>query len=143
MTMLSKEQLNIQKAAREFAEGEFKDVCRELDEKACFDDRLWKKAAELGFLAVFVDEKYEGLGLGYLEQCLIVEEFARIDLGITHAIESTFFGTQLIDLVGTEEQKKKYLPPICLGELRMGWSMPIISGHLPLPNPMRAVTCPL
>lgn len=123
MTMLTKEQLNIQKAAREFAEGEFKDICRELDEKACFDDRLWKKAAELGFLAVFVDEKYEGLGLGYLEQCLIVEEFARIDLGITHAIESTFFGTQLIDLVGTEEQKKKYLPPICLGEMRMGMAI--------------------
>ena len=53
MTELTKEQLDIQKAAREFAEGEFKDIARELDEKGAFDDRLWKKAAELGFLAVF------------------------------------------------------------------------------------------
>jgi alkylation response protein AidB-like acyl-CoA dehydrogenase len=120
---LTKEQLDIQKAAREFAEGEFTDVARELDEKGCFDDRLWKKAADLGFLAVFIPEAYEGLGMGYFEQCLIVEEFSRVDLGITHAIESCFFGSQLIDMVGTEEQKKYYLPPICLGEIKMGMAI--------------------
>jgi alkylation response protein AidB-like acyl-CoA dehydrogenase len=123
MFELTKEQSEIRKAAREFAEGEFTDVARELDEKGCFDDRLWKKAAELGFLAVFVPEQYEGLGMGYLEQCLIVEEFARIDLGITHAIESTFFGSQLIEMVGSEEQKEQYLPPICMGEIRMGMAI--------------------
>jgi alkylation response protein AidB-like acyl-CoA dehydrogenase len=117
---LTKEQIDIQKAAREFAEGELRPVARELDVKEMFDDRLWKKAAELGFLAVFIPEQYDGLGLGYLEQCLIVEEFARVDLGIAHAIESTFFGTQLILLVGTEAQKEKYLPLICRGEMRMG-----------------------
>ena len=117
---LTKEQIDIQRAAREFAEGEFRPIARELDAKEMFDDRLWKKAANLGFLAVFVDEKYGGLGLGYLEQCLIVEEFARVDLGIAHAIESTFFGTQLIQLAGTEKQKERYIPPICRGETRMG-----------------------
>jgi len=116
----TKEQIDIQRAAREFAEGEFRPIARELDAKEMFDDRLWKKAANLGFLAVFVDEKYGGLGLGYLEQCLIVEEFARVDLGIAHAIESTFFGTQLIQLAGSEKQQERYLPPICRGEMRMG-----------------------
>lgn len=117
---LTKEQIDIQRAAREFAEGEFRPIARELDAKEMFDDRLWKKAANLGFLAVFVDEKHGGLGLGYLEQCLIVEEFARVDLGIAHAIESTFFGTQLIQLAGSEKQQERYLPPICRGEMRMG-----------------------
>jgi alkylation response protein AidB-like acyl-CoA dehydrogenase len=117
---LSKEQIDIRRAAREFAEKEFREVGRELDAKEEFDDRIWKKAAELGFLGVFVDEKYGGAGMGYLEQCLIVEEFARVDLGITHAIESAFFGTQLIMLAGTEEQKRKYLPAVCSGEMRMG-----------------------
>jgi alkylation response protein AidB-like acyl-CoA dehydrogenase len=117
---LTKEQVDIQKAARDFAEGEFRAVARDLDAREAFDDRLWKKAAELGFLAVFVDEKYGGLGLGYLEQCLIIEEFARVDLGITHAIESTFFGSQLIQLAGTEKQKAKYLAALCRGEMRMG-----------------------
>jgi len=120
MFELTREQKQIQKAAKEFAEGEFREVARELDAKEEFDDRIWKKAAELGFLAVFIDEKYGGLGYGYLEQCLIMEEFARVDMGITHAIDSTFFGTQLIQLLGTEEQKQEYLPPICNGEIRMG-----------------------
>jgi alkylation response protein AidB-like acyl-CoA dehydrogenase len=123
MFELLKEQSEIKKAAREFAEGEFSDIARELDERGCFDDRLWKKAAELGFLAVFIPEKYEGMGMGYLEQCLIVEEFARVDLGIAHAIESTFFGSQLIEMVGTEAQKKRYLPPICQGKVRMGMAV--------------------
>ena len=117
---LSKEQLDIQKAAREFAEGEIRPVARELDSQEKFDDRIWKKAAELGFLAVFVDEKYGGLGMGYLEQCLIVEEFARVDLGIAHALESTFFGSQLIQLAGSEKQKERYLPSLCRGDMRMG-----------------------
>jgi len=117
---LAKEQIDIQKAAREFAEGELRPVARDLDAREAFDDRLWKKAGELGFLAVFVDEKYGGLGFGYLEQCLIVEEFARVDLGLAHALESTFFGTQLIQLAGSEEQKEKYLPAVCRGDMRMG-----------------------
>jgi alkylation response protein AidB-like acyl-CoA dehydrogenase len=120
---LTREQKDIQKAAREFAEGELKEVARDLDREERFDDRLWKKAAELGFLGVFIDEEYGGMGMGYLDQCLIVEEFARVDLGLTHAIESTFFGTQLIMDVGTEEQKQKYLPPICRGEMRMGMAI--------------------
>jgi alkylation response protein AidB-like acyl-CoA dehydrogenase len=120
---LTQDQVKIQKAAREFSEGEFREIARELDKKEAFDDRLWKKAAELGFLGVFIEEKYDGMGMGYLDQCLIVEEFARVDLGIAHAIESTFFGTQLIQMVGSEAQKSKYLPPICNGKVRMGMAI--------------------
>lgn len=120
---LTKEQMDIRKAAQEFAEGEFRAVARDLDARETFDDRLWKKAGRLGFLAVFIPEEYGGAGLGYLEQCVIIEEFARVDLGITHAIESTFFGSQLILAAGTEEQRQKYLPPICAGETRMGMAI--------------------
>jgi len=120
MFELTPEQVDIKKAAREFAEGEFKEIARSLDENGVFEESLWKKAAELGFLGVFVDERYGGPGLGYLEHSLICEEFSRVDCGIAHSITSTFFGTQLITLIGTEEQKKRYLPPICNGEVKMG-----------------------
>lgn len=120
---LTSEQKNIRKAAKAFAEGQLREVARELDSLESFDDRLWQKAAGLGFLGVFIDEKYGGMSMGYLDQCLIVEEFARVDLGIAHAIESTFFGTQLIQLIGTEEQKQKYLPAICNGKMRMGMAI--------------------
>jgi len=88
---LTEEQKDIKRAAREFAEGEIRPIARELDEKEEFDPKLWKKAAELGFLAVFVPEEYGGAGYGHLEQCLIIEEFARVDTAVAQSIESTFF----------------------------------------------------
>lgn len=54
MHTLSKEQLEIQKAARAFAKGEFRPIARELDAASRFDERICEKAAELGFLAVFL-----------------------------------------------------------------------------------------
>ncbi|MBN1255452.1 MAG: acyl-CoA/acyl-ACP dehydrogenase [Deltaproteobacteria bacterium] len=123
MADFTSEQKDIKKAAREFAEGVFREVARELDEKEEFDDRIWKKAAELGFLGVFIEEKYGGAGYGYVEQCLIMEEFARVDLGIAHALDSVFFGSQIIQVIGTEEQKQEYLPGVCSGKTRMGMAI--------------------
>jgi acyl-CoA dehydrogenase len=113
MFELTPEQRDIKQAAREFAEKEFvKDIARELDEKEQFDDTLWKKAADLGFLGVFIEEQYGGAGLGHFEQCLIIEEFARMDTGIAQCMVASYFGTQLIKLFGTEVQKQKYLRPV-------------------------------
>lgn len=120
MVELTAEQRDIKMAAQEFAEKEFRDIARELEAKEEFDDEIWKKTAENGFLAVFVPEEYGGQGLGHFEQCLILEEFARVDLGIAHQIDSTFFGAQFILFKGNEEQKKKYLPPVCEGKWRIG-----------------------
>ena len=120
MIELTAEQQDIKQAAREFAEKEFRDIARELDEKEQFDDRIWKKAGQLGFLGVFIEEKYGGAGLGHFEQCLIIEEFARVDTGIAQVMVAAYFGTQLIKLFGTEEQKLTYLPPVCAGEWRSG-----------------------
>jgi acyl-CoA dehydrogenase len=120
MFELTAEQKDIKYAAREFAEKEFKDVARELDEKEEFDDRLWKKAGELGFLGMFIGEEYGGAGLGHFEQCLVIEEFARIDTGIAQCMVAAYFGTQLIKLFGTEAQKQKYLPPVCAAQWRTG-----------------------
>ena len=120
MFELTPEQRDIRQAAREFAEKEFTDIARELDAGERFDDRLWKKAAELGFLAMFVEEEYGGAGMGYLDQCIAIEEFARVDTGIAQCMVSCYFGTQLIKLFGTEEQKRKYLPAVCSGKWRCG-----------------------
>jgi alkylation response protein AidB-like acyl-CoA dehydrogenase len=120
MFELTAEQKDVRQAAREFAEKEFRDVARELDDNERFDDNIWKKTAENGFLGVFIPEEYGGAGLGHFEQCLIIEEFARVDGGIAQSMVASYFGTQMIKLFGTEEQKKKYLPPICSGLWRAG-----------------------
>lgn len=120
MFELTKEQGDIKQAAREFAEKEFRDVARDLDDNERFNEALWKKAGELGFLGVFIEEEYGGAGLGHLEQCLIMEEFARVDGGIAQTLVASYFGSQIIKLFGTEEQKKFYLPKVCAAELKAG-----------------------
>jgi alkylation response protein AidB-like acyl-CoA dehydrogenase len=120
MFELTAEQRDIRNAAREFAEKEFTDIARELDAGERFEDKLWKKAAELGFLAMFVEEEYGGAGMGHLDQCIVIEEFARVDTGIAQCMVASYFGTQLIKLFGTEEQKKMYLPAVCSGKWRCG-----------------------
>src|SRR3972149_7982652 len=78
---LTDEQKDIRKAAREFAEGMFPEVAEACDLNETFPRDLWKKACDLGFIGVFIDEAYEGPGLGLLENILIMEEFCRVDAG--------------------------------------------------------------
>jgi acyl-CoA dehydrogenase len=113
---LSKEQKDIIKAAREFANGEFPDRAVEFDREEKFDLDLWRKACELGFVGVFIEEKYGGLGYGFFEHCLISEEFWAVEPGIGQAITSATFGSEIIQLFGTEEQKVLVLPKLVSGE---------------------------
>ncbi len=117
---LTKEQRDIQRAAREFALGEFPERAQEFDRDETFDLDIWRKACELGFVGVFIDEAYEGAGLGFFEHCLIVEEFWAVDAGIANAIITASFGAEMLGMFATEEQKNKYLSPIPKGEAIMG-----------------------
>ena len=113
---LSKEQIDVQKAAREFALGEFLERAQEFDRSETFDLSIWKKACDLGFVGVFIDEKFGGAGLGFFEHCLITEEFWAVDAGVANAVLLSTFGAELLQLFGTDDQKKKYLPPLVRGE---------------------------
>ncbi|MDB4444078.1 acyl-CoA dehydrogenase family protein [bacterium] len=117
---LSREQQDIQKAAREFAEGEFPDRAVEFDREEKFDLSILKKACELGFVGVFIEEAYDGLGYGFFEHSLICEEFWAVDPGIGQAISSSTFGSEIIQLFGTEEQKMAILPKLVAGEAMIG-----------------------
>ena len=117
---LSKEQKDIVKAAKEFAVKEFPDRAQEFDRNETFDLDIWRKACELGFVGVFIDEAYEGAGYGFLEHCLITEEFWAVDPGIGQAILATTFGAELLGLFGSEEQKQLVLPQLVSGEAMMG-----------------------
>jgi acyl-CoA dehydrogenase len=116
---LTKEQKDIIKAAREFALGEFPDVAREFDRNESFDLNIWKKACELGFVGVFIDEKYDGAGYGFFEHCLINEEFWAVEPGIGQAILSATFGSELLGLFGSEDLKQLVLPQLVSGQAIM------------------------
>ncbi|MCD6445652.1 acyl-CoA dehydrogenase family protein [Candidatus Bathyarchaeota archaeon] len=114
---LTDEQLEIKRAVREFCEKEFDpDLALELDRKEEFPIELYKKAAKLGFTSLFVPEEYGGQGYGYLESCIAMEEMCRADSSLGLATMIGVFGSDLILFHGTEEQKKKYLPPLCRGD---------------------------
>ncbi len=106
-------------AAREFAEGEFPGIAREYDRREEFPKELWKKACELGFIGLIIKKEYGGLGLGFLEFSMVMEEFWRVDPGCGNILLTTF-GSELIQLYGSEEQKRKYLPPLTKGKAIMG-----------------------
>jgi len=117
---LTKEQTDIVKAARKFAMGEFPDRAQEFDRNETFDKRLWKKACDLGFVGVFIDERYGGAGYGFFEHCLINEEFWAVEPGIGFSILSTTFGAELLSLYGSEDQKMQLLPKLAEGGAIMG-----------------------
>jgi alkylation response protein AidB-like acyl-CoA dehydrogenase len=116
---LTNRQKQIRLAAREFAEGEFPGVAREVDRKEEFPKELWKKACDLGFIGVFIKKEYGGLGLGFLEFAMVMEEFWRVDPGCGNIL-LTSFGAELIQHYGTEEQRRRYLPPLTKGKSIMG-----------------------
>jgi alkylation response protein AidB-like acyl-CoA dehydrogenase len=120
---LTKEQKDIKQAARDFALGEFKDVGRDFDLNETHPAEILKKARELGFIGLFIPEEYGGPGFGFLEQALVLEEFWRVDPGISQELCSVTFGAEELLLYGTEEQKKKYLPPLFEGDGIMGFAI--------------------
>jgi acyl-CoA dehydrogenase len=116
---MTKEQKDIRQAARDFAEKEIREIAHEYDQKEEFPRDLWRKACDLGFVGVYLEEAFGGPGLGYFEAALIMEEFWRVDPGCGCVLLSSF-GSELIQNFGTEAQKKKYIPPIPQGKAIMG-----------------------
>src|SRR4030067_3261029 len=120
---LNNRQKQIRAAAREFAEGELSPIAKDCESKGEFPREIIKKAAQLGFVGVFIKKDYGGLGLGTLEDTIIHEEFWRADPGLGQIFSQTTFGAKQLLLFGTEDQKKKYLSPLVKGEWVMGFSI--------------------
>ena len=114
---MNTEQNSIQKAAREFATGEFdKEIALELERTHTFPSKIWKKACELGFMGIHFPEKYGGQEYGIFENVLVVEEFCRQDSGIGVAISLADFASEIILRFGNDKQKEEYLIPITEGK---------------------------
>jgi alkylation response protein AidB-like acyl-CoA dehydrogenase len=118
---LTQEQKDIQKAAREFIQGEYdKEKILEWEQTHTFPREVWKKACKLGFIGIHFPEEYGGQGYGITENIIVVEEFCRKDSGVGIAVTLADFSSEVVLRFGTQEQKKKYLIPVTRGEFISG-----------------------
>ncbi|MBN1381095.1 MAG: acyl-CoA dehydrogenase family protein [Deltaproteobacteria bacterium] len=113
---LTEEMKMLKDMTRKFAMAEIAPVVRESDEHEKYTPEIRKKAAQNGLVGAWIPEEYGGAGVGILGNALITEEISKIDMGISLNVVASGFGCESILNYGTEEQKKKYLPPICTGE---------------------------
>src|SRR5271167_49484 len=107
----------IRDSARAFAENEIAPRAAAIDRENLFPIDLWPKMGALGLHGITAQEEYGGLGLGYLEHCVAMEEVSRASgaVGLSYGAHSNLCINQ-IRRWATAEQKRRYLPRLISGE---------------------------
>lgn len=114
---MSKEIESMKKVVKQFIEKEVEPRAQEIEQNDAIPEVIILKAREMGLFGLSIPEEYEGLGLGMLDKCLIFEELGRTHNGFTSLLGShNGIGTMGIVMMGNEEQKRRYLPPMARGE---------------------------
>ena len=113
----TEEQIMIRDAARDFAQRELIHDVIERDTNAIYPTEHIKKLAELGFLGMLVDPKYDGGGMDTISYVLAMEEISKIDSSVSVIMSvNNSLVCYGIEAYGTEEQKEKFLKPLARGE---------------------------
>lgn len=107
----------LRESVHDFAQAEIAPRAEEIDRQDSFPRDLWPRMGELGLLGVTAPEEYGGADMSYLEHTLAMEEISRASgsVGLAYGAHSNLCVNQLV-LNGTEEQKRRYLPPLISGE---------------------------
>ncbi len=114
---LTTEQLAMQKMSRDYVEKEVVPVAAEYDEKEEMPVELVRKMVAEGFSSISIPEEYGGAGMDEITVCLVTEELGRGCAGIATGVGANSLAGLPILLAGNEDQKKKYLTPLCEGKL--------------------------
>ncbi len=114
---LTAEQKMLQENARQFALKEMLPTIREYEEKREINRDLTKKMGELGMLGIHIPEQYGGAGYDYTAAALIWEQLSYVSWSQTlTALGHGVLAATILNLGASEEQKQRYLPPLCRGE---------------------------
>src|SRR5262245_19248428 len=118
MVATADEYQGIRESVREFVEREVRPICDELDNK---DQEiplpLIGKMAELGYFGLIFPSEYGGSGMDTTAMAIVTEELSRGWLSVGSVMTRMLITGTLILAHGTDEQKKRFLPKICSGEL--------------------------
>jgi acyl-CoA dehydrogenase len=88
---------------------------RDSNDEVGFSREIWNEMAELGWLGLHIPEEYDGLGLGFFDLCVVLEQSGR-ELMPEPFVSTLLLGAQTLLLGGTEAQKKAWLPDIAAGD---------------------------
>ena len=114
---LSEQHKMLASMVHDFMEKEIEPIAQQIDREDKFPDWVWKRLAELGVLGITIPEKYGGAGFDSLAEAICGEQISRICPAI--ALSCGAHSNLCCDNLyrnGTEEQREKYLPPLCRGE---------------------------
>ena len=121
---LKQEHKLIQKTARDFAKNELLPKVLYRDENKIWPKDAIKKMADLGFLGIMVDPKYNGSGMDTLSYTIAMEEIAKVDAAASVVMSvNNSLVCSLLSKFGNEEQKEKYLKRLAKGELLGAFSL--------------------
>ncbi len=121
---LNEEQLQLKKSVREFAEREILPHVMTWDEAGDFPLATVKELGKLGLLGTIFPAEYGGAGMGYVEYVTAIEELSRVDgsVGIIVAAHTSLCSNHIF-LVGSENQRKKYVHKLATGEYIGAWGL--------------------
>jgi isovaleryl-CoA dehydrogenase len=107
----------IREVTARFAADRIAPLAAEIDETNKFPRELWPEMGALGLHGITVEEEHGGLGMGYLEHCVAMEEVSRASasIGLSYGAHSNLCINQ-IRRWATPEQKRRYLPKLITGE---------------------------
>ncbi len=117
MYQLTEEQQSFAEAAREFCRELLGPTLREDDENERFRKEFIQALGEQGLTGIPTPEEYGGLGLGYFDYAIVLEEIARISASYAVSVAVTGLPQVILANMGTEEQKTRWLPGLASGEL--------------------------
>jgi alkylation response protein AidB-like acyl-CoA dehydrogenase len=113
---LSEREELLRKAAREFAESEITPKIDAMEETGAFPVELLPAMAKLGITGLIAPTAYGGVGLGYVARTIVLEELARVAAAVPMGMQVHHMAIAALNDFGTEDQKKKYIPPLARGE---------------------------
>ncbi|KAM0746228.1 acyl-CoA dehydrogenase NM domain-like protein [Meredithblackwellia eburnea MCA 4105] len=113
---LTEEQAELRDSVSSFFQAEVAPLAEKTDRENAFPNHLWEKFGEMGILGITADPDYGGLGKGYLDHVLVMEELSRASgsIALSYGAHSNLCINQL-NRHGTKAQKEKYLPDLISG----------------------------
>jgi alkylation response protein AidB-like acyl-CoA dehydrogenase len=114
---LSEKNRAVRRSVRTFCKRELMPIAKDIDQEARFPWEVVEKMGKLGYFGVQIPKKLGGAGMDAMSFIIVIEEISRVCAGLGLCL-SVHYGVGVYPLMafGSEEQKKKWVPPLARGE---------------------------